>query len=394
MNSKPKLVVMLSRFPYPLEKGDKLRAYYQIKELSSEFDITLIAVSTKNISRESYNKLAELCSKIEIIRLTKWSILWNLFCCLFTKKPFQVGYFYSFKGHLKVKQLLKEVNPNYIYCQLIRATEYVKNYHSCPKTLDYMDALSKGIERRISKAPWYAKWVFKAESKRLKLYERSVFDYFENKTIISEQDRDLIHHPQKQSIISVPNGIDQHFFEEMSIKKEFDLVFVGNLSYQPNIEAVEYISEEILNYRKDLSCLISGATPSPFVQRLCRSTKQITLQGWTEDIREAYCKGKIFIAPMMIGTGMQNKLLEAMALGIPCITTSLANNAIKATDGFSIVVANTREEFILAIDKLLNNPEFYHQIGNEGRHFVKNNYSWKMACTSLKNILMNKHLNN
>jgi glycosyltransferase involved in cell wall biosynthesis len=83
-----------------------------------------------------------------------------------------------------------------------------------------------------------------------------------------------------------------------------------------------------------------------------------------------------------------------MALGIPCITTSLANNAIKATDGFSIVVANTREEFILAIDKLLNNPEFYHQIGNEGRHFVKNNYSWKMACTSLKNILMNKHLNN
>jgi glycosyltransferase involved in cell wall biosynthesis len=387
MGTKPKLVVMLSRFPYPLEKGDKLRAYYQIKELSADYEIFLIAVSEKKIGIAELKQLEEYCSAIHIVRISKLSILINLFVCLFSNKPFQVGYFYSLKGHLKVKRLLKETQPKHIYCQLIRATEYVKDYHACPKTLDYMDALSKGIERRISKASWYSKWLFISETKRLKLYERSVFDYFENKIIISDQDRELILHPQKQQIMIIPNGIDQRFFESLSTKKEYDLVFIGNLSYAPNIEAVEFISNEILNERKDLNCLISGATPHPTVQRICKSNNNITLQGWIEDIREAYCKGRIFIAPMMIGTGMQNKLLEAMALGIPCITTSLANNAIKAIHGESIIVANTKNEFIEAIDLLLKNDELYQKIAQEGRLFVQKNYSWKIATSPLKELM-------
>lgn len=387
MGTKPKLVVMLSRFPYPLEKGDKLRAFYQIKEFSNDFDISLIAVSEKKISTSERKQLEEYCSAIHIVRISKLSILINLFLCLFNNKPFQIGYFYSLVGHLKVKQLLKEIQPNHIYCQLIRSSEYIKDYHACPKTLDYMDALSKGIERRISKASWYSKWLFVSEAKRLKLYERSVFDYFENKIIISDQDRELIHHPQKQQIMIIPNGIDQRFFESLPTPKEYDLVFIGNLSYAPNIEAVEFISNEILNERKDLNCLISGATPHPIVQRICKSNKNIRLQGWIEDIREAYCKGKIFIAPMMIGTGMQNKLLEAMALGIPCITTSLANNAIKAIHGESIIVANTKNEFIEAIDLLNKNEELYQKIASEGRLFVQKNYSWKIATSPLIELM-------
>lgn len=388
MGTKPKLVVMLSRFPYPLEKGDKLRAFYQIQELSIDFEITLIAISEKKITPSELNILKNYCSAIHIIHLSKVGIAINLFISLLSKKPLQVGYFYSYKGHYKAKQLLKAIRPNHIYCQLIRSTEYIKDYHACPKTLDYMDALSKGIERRISKAPWYSKWIFKMEAKRLKLYERSVFDYFEHKTIISEQDREHILHPQKQQIKIVPNGIDQRFFETLDIPKKYDLVFIGNLSYAPNIEAVEFISNEILNTKKDITCLISGATPHTIVQRICSLNKQITLQGWTEDIRTAYCQGKIFIAPMMIGTGMQNKLLEAMALGIPCITTSLANNAIKAIHGKSILVANTKNEFIAAIEQLLMDEQLYHQIAQEGRQFVQKNYSWKIATSPLLELMI------
>lgn len=387
MNSKDKLVVLLSRFPYPLEKGDKLRAFHQIAELSKFFDIYLIAISEKEIPSEHRKQLAQFCKEIHLVRITNRSILFNLFLSLVSNKPFQTGYFFSFRGKNKINLLLQSIDPNYIYSQLIRTAEYVKNYHACPKTIDYMDALSKGIERRIDKAPWYAKWVFRSEAKRLKNYERVIFDYFEHKTIISDQDREFILHPNRIEIVSIPNGIDERFFDFTKTPARYDLVFIGNLSYAPNVEAVEYIATELLTKNKQLTCLISGATPHSTIQKIARSNTQIELQGWIDDIREAYVSGKIFIAPMMIGTGMQNKLLEAMALGIPCITTTLANNAIEAVHNEHILVANTTDEFLAAINDLLTDVELYKRIATNGQAYIRENYSWKKSTQELAALI-------
>lgn len=387
MNSKDKLVVLLSRFPYPLEKGDKLRAFHQIAELSKSFDIYLIAISEKEITSDHHKQLAQFCKEIHLVRITNRTILFNLFLSLISNKPFQTGYFFSYRGKNKINLLLQSIEPNYIYSQLIRTAEYVKNYHACPKTIDYMDALSKGIERRIDKAPWYAKWVFRSEAKRLKNYERVIFDYFEHKTIISDQDREFILHPNRNEIVSIPNGIDERFFDFTKTQARYDLVFIGNLSYAPNVEAVEYIATELLTKNKQLTCLISGATPHSTIQKIARSNAQIELQGWIDDIREAYVSGKIFIAPMMIGTGMQNKLLEAMALGIPCITTSLANNAIEAVHNEHILVANTTDEFLAAINDLLTDLELYKRIATNGQAYIRENYSWKKSTQELAALI-------
>ena len=391
MITKEKIAVILPRFPYPLEKGDKLRAYYQLKELSKKYEVTLIAISDRKVDKSHIAKLTVFCDSIHIIRINSISIFWNLFLCLFSDKPFQVGYFYSAKGKKKIKYLLKVNRPKHIYCQLVRTSEYIKDIYSIPKTIDYMDALSMGIERRINKAPWYKKWLFREESRRLKQYERTIFDYFENQTIISEQDRDLIPHPQRAQITCIPNGIDEQFFEKPEIEKEFDLVFVGNLSYPPNIEAVEYISEQLLSRDNSLSCLISGATPHARIIKLSKSNCNITLTGWVEDIRISYCRGRIFLAPMLIGTGMQNKLLEAMALGIPCITTSLANNGINGKHRESVLVADSPEEFIRAIHELLNDPLLYNLLVKKGRELVREKYSWNKTTDNLIRLIENSN---
>lgn len=380
-------MVILPRFPFPLEKGDKLRAYYQLRELSEKYDITLVAISDHNVSKESLEKVSGFCSSIYIIRINTFSIALNLFKCLFNDKPFQVGYFYSSRGKKLVRSLLQQNSFKHIYCQLIRTSEYVKDVFTISKTIDYMDTFSMGIERRIQKVPWYQKWLFREESRRLKQYERAIFDYFDNQTIISEQDRDLIPHPDRSRIMCIPNGIDEWFFEPPAVQKEFDLVFVGNLSYPPNIEAVEYISENILSQDRNLSCLISGATPHPTVIKICRNNPQITLSGWVEDIRLSYCKGRIFVAPMLIGTGMQNKLLEAMALGIPCITTTLANNGINGSNRSSLLVADSPVEFIEAIHELLSDPELCNELLKNGRSLVKDHYSWKKSCEELISLI-------
>lgn len=386
--NKEQILMIVSRFPYPLDKGDKLRAYYQLRELSLKFRITLVALTDHNVTQKDLGLIQIYCEKIEIIKLTWFSKISQMLLCLLNEKPFQIGYFYNRKAKKRINQLIKVNDYKHIYSQLIRTSEYVKGIHDIPKTLDYMDTLSTGIKRRINLQPFYKKWIFKIEAKRLVTYEREIFDYFENKTIISDQDKQLIQHPDAKKIVCIPNGIDDSFFAFPATEKDVDLVFVGNMSYPPNIEAINYINNQLLPELKDAKLLISGASPAKSIEQTASNNPNIELLGWVDDIRTSYARGKIFVAPMFIGTGMQNKLLEAMAMGLPCITTPLANNAIKARHNVEILVAETKEEFILHIQNLLNNEELRISIGQKAQQFIKSNYSWKTATDKLAELLL------
>ena len=389
-SNKEQLLMIVSRFPYPLDKGDKLRAYYQLRKLSENFRITLVALTDAKVSDESLEHVKKYCEKIEITPLTWFSKISQMILCIFSSKPFQIGYFFRVKAKNKIKVLIKENDYKTIYNQLIRTSEYTKHIHHIPKTLDYMDALSVGIKRRIELQPFYKKWLFKIEANRLTNYEREIFDYFEHSIIISEQEKKLIKHPESQNILCIPNGIDASFFNFPAIEKDADLVFTGNMSYPPNIEASKYIAEQILPELLGCKLLISGSSPSNSVKDLANENSAIELTGWVDDIRTSYARGKIFVAPMFIGTGMQNKLLEAMAMGLPCITTPLANDAIKATNGKQIFVANTKEEFIKTAQELLNNEALRIEIGNNAKEFVQKNFSWITSTERLVELLRRK----
>lgn len=388
--NKPQLLIVLSRFPYPLEKGDKLRAFYQIQELAKSYRITLFATSDKAVSASDFEVVNDICEEVIIHYLTRSKRMFSLIVALLSELPFQVHYFNSLSGRTKVKSLILDNDFEHIYCQLIRSSEYVKNIHHIPKTIDYMDAFSAGIERRISKRPWYDRWLFQLESKRLKKYERKIFDFFEHRTIISEQDRELIAHPDKNKIVSIPNGIAPAFFENLNRTESHDFVFVGNMSYPPNIDAVNYIAKHILPEFPESTLLVSGATPHPSLKKMVNGHPQVEMTGWVDDIRDSYLDGKIFLAPMTIGTGMQNKLLEAMALKTPCITTDLANNAIGASNNEHILVGNNPEELIANIRILLESQDKRDQIANAAQTFVQEKYSWERTTNDLVALMRQK----
>lgn len=385
--TKSELLIVLSRFPFPLQKGDKLRAYYQIKELSKHFSITLFTLTDEKINPEQQSQLEKFCSEIHIHELSFLQKAVGLFRSVLNGNPFQVGYFHSHSAHQAMKKLLNEKKFDHIYCQLVRVSEYVKDYHLVPKTIDYMDALSMGIDRRIQKQTIFTHWIFKSETQRLRKYESRMMNFFEHKTIISQQDKHLIYHENQQDILVVPNGIDDFFFEEISVEKTHDFVFVGNMSYAPNVDAVKFIAKNILPKFPNKKLLISGSNPSTEVEKLAEKSNQIELTGWVEDIRTSYHRGKIFLAPMQIGTGMQNKILEAMACGIPCITTSLVNNPIVGTHSENLLVADSVEEIVNAINLLSENQSLYEQIQSNARVFVKDKYSWEEACEELVGIM-------
>ncbi len=385
-----KLLVILPRVPYPIEKGDKLRAYYQLKQFANMYEVHLVALSDGKIHPDAITKLQPYCKSIHIHKLTLLSKGINILSALLRGKPMQVGYFYKSAAHRKTTELIKELKPDHIFCQLLRSAEYAIN-SAIPKTIDYQDVFSKGIERRIKKAPFYLKAFFKLEHKRLVDYEAFVFDKFNHKVIISEQDRDLIQHPKKKEIDIIRNGVDFDFFSPRKKEKKYDLVFTGNMAYPPNIDAVVYIAKHILplvrKHFPNIKLLIAGASPHPKVQAL--ASDNVIVSGWLDDIRDAYAEGKIFLAPMQIGTGLQNKLLEAMSMQLPCITSKLANNALGAKHNENILLGNKPEEYSKHIITLLNKKDVYEKISSNGHIFVKKNFDWESVTLPLMNKFNN-----
>ena len=185
--------------------------------------------------------------------------------------------------------------------------------------------------RRAQKAPFWQKPFFKMESRRLQRYEAAVFDDFQHHTIITEVDRDLMPVKEKERILVVGNGVDFEQFQYRGQPKKYDLMFAGNMAYAPNVDAAEFLVKQILPRLlpqfPDLRLVLCGANPSKRVQAL--RGPHVTVTGWVESMSEYYAQSRIFIAPMRLGTGLQNKLLEAMATQLPCVTSPLAGKPLK-----------------------------------------------------------------
>lgn len=385
-----RLFVLLSRVPYPLEKGDKLRAFYQIKELSKNNEIILCALNPlRNLDKQkAFRELQPYCRSINFIDLPWYGIIWNMKKAFLKGIPIQSGYFYSCRAKRKIKKLVEEYKPDHVYCQLVRTAEYfIKS--DIPKTIDYQDVFSYGLKRRYNKANWLLKPLFKMEYKRLLKYENKVFESFDHKTIISYPDQKLIDHPLREKIHIIPNGVDHDFFSPMERKKEYELVFAGNMAYPPNVDAANFLVKEIMpivwKEKPNTKVLLAGASPDRRVSAL--KSDKVVVSGWMDDIREAYASARVFIAPMRIGTGLQNKLLEAMSMKIPSITTKLANDALKAKEGEEVLIGNDAKDLAKNILKLLEDGEFYAKLAKNGFQFVNTEYSWEESTAKLEKIM-------
>ncbi len=372
------IAFIVSRFPYPLEKGDKLRAYQHIKNLyHCGYKVHLIALSDIPVSEVHYSEVKKYCQTVHVLRLNFYSVARNLLMSLFRKLPLQVGYFYSKSHHHKINQIIEKLNPGAIYCQLIRTALYAKSHHDIPCVIDYQDAFSKGTKQRMQQARLIFRPVFARELRLVQRFESQSFKWFQKHLIISEQDRLAMPVEEKTHMKVLPNGIDTGFFQPMATTKKYDILFVGNMNYPPNVDAALFLVRDVMPsvWKKypQMKVLLAGANPDQRIRKLNNDSVSVT--GWVEDIRKCYSDSKIFIAPMRIGTGLQNKLLEAMAMKLPCITTPLSFEPLGAISGKHILTGENATELADKIILLAGDERFASQLAQEGYRFVTGVYS-------------------
>ena len=385
-----KIFVLLPRIPYPLEKGDKLRAFNQIKQLSMHNEIVLCALNdnSKVSEQDAFRALQPYCQSVNFIKIHKLQILLGLIRAFIKGLPLQCGYFYNRKAAKRIDKLIEKHKPDMLYGQLLRTAEYIR-HKDLPKAIDYQDIFSYGMKRRADIASFVTRPVFNMEYHRLRRFEAITFGQFDVRTIISEPDRALFPHERRNEILIIPNGVDHDYFKPQEREKQYDLVFTGNMSYPPNVNAVDYLANEILpivwKTLPKTTLYIAGATPDPKVRKA--ASERIIVSGWLDDIRDAYAQSRVFIAPMRIGTGLQNKLLEAMSMRLPAITSPLANASLGAKPDEEILVGSNAEEMAQHIITLLNDTQKAEQIAQAGFDFTNRVYDWGRATERLEKAM-------
>ena len=386
-----KIVIISSRFPYPLDKGDKLRLYHQIRILSAEHQIVLISLTESEISSEELVALEAYCSNIYTFYLSKISILWNIVKGVLRGLPAQVSYFYQNDIDRRIAGIVGEEKPDHLYCQLIRTSEYGKHF-TLPKTLDYMDCFHLSTSKRAQHIRGWKQWLWKLESRAVRKYESSIYPYFNHHTIISPVDHQSMGLGVSKPMTLVPNGLNESYYFEIQPApvRNIDLLFLGNLSYFSNIAAVLFLIREILpklDINKSRKIMIAGAQPSNWMKKLIARYPQIELMPDPVDTRQIYQRAKLFVAPIFAGTGQQNKILEAIASNCIVLCTPDVQAALGIRTPELIHVQQTAEGVAQEIDHILANPDGFVAQSRQARDYIRKHFSWEKNTQILENLI-------
>jgi glycosyltransferase involved in cell wall biosynthesis len=250
-----------------------------------------------------------------------------------------------------------------------------------------MDAFSAGMARRAELTPWPLKLIVRNEARRLARYEAALAPAFQALTIISEADRDQLSPAVAQRVQIVPNGVNRAFLQPPAEQpKPIDLIFTGNMSYYPNVQAAKYLVQELLPALADVSLnvFLVGTSPSSQVKAL--ANEQVTVTGYVADLRPYLAQAKLFVAPLFSGSGLQNKLLEAMGMHVPVITTPNAHRALGGEPDKTLAVCKDKAAFVASIHRLLASPREAERMGAAGHAYVVRNYDWQVFNQQLEAI--------
>ena len=385
-----RIIYVNPQFPYPILQGNQMTAMNRLKYLSKHHSITLISLhSDKKGIDDEIAYLKPYCEKIISIYHPKWkSLLTILLNFLFSKTPIQALYYKSNKLSSTLNDLKIDTKDyDIVHLNTIRMEQYSK-FFKIPCLMDLHDSMILNIQSRLNKEKGLKRILYNIELERIIKSEKEIIEKYKNIMVLAEQDK-LIHKNNK-SIDVIHLGVDENQFKRTeTLPNNQTIIFSGNMSYTPNVDAVIWFIEncwdKISNEVPNAKLKVVGTSPSSLLDKY-RSIPTIQITGKVHSMVDALNKVQIAIAPLRSSSGMQNKVLEAMSCGLPVICTSLGLGDIAATKNENVLVANTPDEFSNKCIMLLNNYELCIAIGNKATELIQERYSIKYHCKKLESL--------
>jgi glycosyltransferase involved in cell wall biosynthesis len=380
---------LLSRFPFPPYGGDKLKSFNLLKILNKNFDLHVIIVTDETADEATLAFLAANCASFKVFYKSKWRCSLNALATITKKDPLQVGYYYF----NDVQQYCKDTiaKGDIVICNLIRTAKYVANM-DVVKVLDIVDSIFLNYSRSKHNAKsFFWRYIYKIELERLQLTERQLIRRF-SATVFVNKDEELFYHA-KGNTAWIPNGvsssiINQALDDQVLLPPKPYLVFLGKMDYQPNVDSVYWLAEHVMPYLPEIDLHIIGINPTKAIYQLASDNPNIHVRGYIENPYPIIKNALAMVAPMQTGGGIQNKILESMAVGALVITNSLGAKPIfGAINGTHLMVCETPNEFVNAIVNLLEFEDCYTHIGMNASKLIRDSFTWERYERSFMNVV-------
>lgn len=389
------ILYVAPRLPYPPTKGDKIRAFHQIRELAKEHRVHLACGIDPKDDVDGVKVLRRYCASVEAVPTTRTAIRARSAWALIRGQPQWAFSHASTELGERIARRLEAEKFDVILGSTVAAAESVRRVDGVLKVLDFMDAVSDLWRTSAEYRGFPASQLYRLEARRLARYEAEVAAGLDCSIVVSEVEARLFRRQGRGFPVSVVgNGVDLEYFaptEEASMLPESPrVVFTGTMDYFPNVDAVLYFCRSILRrVREAVPAVhfdIVGRDPTRSVRALARD-HQVTVTSSVPDVRVYLARATVAVAPFRAARGIQNKVIEAMAMGVPVVGTSVALEGLELTDEDGARRADDPETFAREITALLQDPSWRRQCSLQARRYVERCHRWDDHGARLSGVL-------
>jgi sugar transferase (PEP-CTERM/EpsH1 system associated) len=383
--ARPDILYLVHRLPYPPDKGDRIRTFHLLRSLSHRARVHLACLADEPPADGAVAALRRYCERVAVIRLGRWGRRARILGALARGRTATEGAFSAPALHATLRRWAHQTRFHAALASASSMVPYLRmtELRHVPAVIDLIDVDSQKWLDYAEADRGLRAWLYRTEGRRLRRLEQGLPDWARAVTLVSAAEAELyLRMRPGASAYAIPNGVDLDAFRPGSgpVAVEQGCVFVGALDYRPNVDGASWFCRavwpEIRRRHPRATLALVGRRPTPEVRRLARAPG-VEVVGQVPDVRPYVDKAAVALAPLRIARGIQNKVLEALAMGKAVVASPQALVGLQMVPGVHALAASTPREWAEAVSRLLSDESLRRRFGVAGRGYVEEHHRWE-----------------
>ena len=383
-----KILFVCHRFPFPPNEGGKIRAFNMITHLHQQHEVTVASLTETLLEQQEIDGIKPYCTNYISQRIFKPIAWFKAVLCLLSTIPSSMGYFHSPKLKNRIQFLLENNKYDLIIVHCSSVAHFVLPAVNTPKVLDFCDMDSQKWLIYARHKPFPLSFAYWLEGIKLQRAEKKLAEKFDASSVATAAELETLNSLSEEAAgFSFPNGVDTEYFVPTESPYEpYTICFMGKMNYYPNEKCMLEFCKHVLPLLKEkyptLKLSIIGSNPTAKIQAL-DDIDGVEVTGRVDDVRPHVQQSAVCVVPLTIARGTQNKVLEAMAMGVPVVCSKTAALGIDAVPGEHVLVASRPAEYVACISRLLDQSIERMRFAQAGRARMLSHHSWEYAMRTM-----------